>query len=192
MRANLIPLIAGCVATLGIAFAIRSCAEPTNQESGNGSHRSPHADQGIPAQAADSPPASASKRTREPESDLTRIVREKLEAIIIPKVDFEGTTAEEAIDFLRHRVVELDPEPDYRARGMAFHVNRPKDSEPSPSTSPTSVDVSHAGHDFKADNISAWQLLKRIASDNRMRIEVTERGVELTSIDPAANEASKD
>jgi hypothetical protein len=192
MRAKLISLITGCVAMLGIAFAIRSCGEPTNQEPGNGSHHSPHADQGIAAQSGDSPPASASKRTREPESDLTRIVREKLEAIIIPKVDFESTTAEEAIDFLRHRVVELDPEPDYRARGMAFHINRPKDSEPSPSTPPTSVDASHTGHDFKADNISAWQLLKRIASDNGMRVEVTVRGVELTSIDPTANEASKD
>ena len=37
----------------------------------------------------------------------------------------------------------------------------------------------YAGHTWKAENIPAWQALERIASDNRMTVEVDEKGVQL-------------
>jgi hypothetical protein len=122
-----------------------------------------------------SPSPLPSKRPRELETSQTKAVLEKLEAIIIPVVSFERTTAEEAIDFLSLRVTELDPE---RSAGMSFRVKRPRIPD-----LPAGVhaDISYISHDFEAENISAWRLLKRIASDNGMRVEVTEQEILLTS-----------
>lgn len=116
-----------------------------------------------------------SKRPRELETAQTKAVREKLEGIVIPLVSFERTTAEEAIAFLSLRVTELDPE---SGAGLSFRVKRPRIPD-----LPTGghADISYIGHDFEAENISAWKLLKRIASDNGMRVEVTEQEVLLTS-----------
>jgi len=52
---------------------------------------------------------------------------EKLRRIIIPKIDFEDTTVEEAIDFLRMRAAELDTlELDPARRGVNFVIRRPR------------------------------------------------------------------
>ena len=54
---------------------------------------------------------------------------EKLRRIIIPKIDFEDTSVEEAIDFLRLRSVELDIlELDPDKKGINFVIRRPKSS----------------------------------------------------------------
>jgi general secretion pathway protein D len=54
-------------------------------------------------------------------------ITEKLRRIIIPRIDFEDTTVEEAIDFLRLRSAELDTlELDPARKGVNFVVRRPK------------------------------------------------------------------
>ena len=54
-------------------------------------------------------------------------ITEKLRRIIIPKIDFEDSTVEEAIDFLRMRAAELDTlELDPAKKGVNFVVRRPK------------------------------------------------------------------
>ena len=54
-------------------------------------------------------------------------ITEKLRTIIIPRVDFEDTTVEEAIDFLRQRATELDVgEPDPAKKGVNFVIRRPR------------------------------------------------------------------
>ncbi|MGL4401828.1 MAG: tetratricopeptide repeat protein, partial [Luteolibacter sp.] len=54
-------------------------------------------------------------------------ITEKLKNIIIPRIDFEDTTVEEAIDFLRLRAAELDvTELDPAKKGVNFVVRRPR------------------------------------------------------------------
>ena len=54
-------------------------------------------------------------------------ITEKLRRIIIPKIDFDNTTVEEAIDFLRLRAAELDTlELDPTKKGVNFVVRRPR------------------------------------------------------------------
>jgi general secretion pathway protein D len=54
-------------------------------------------------------------------------ITDKLRRIIIPRVDFEDTTVEEAIDFLRLRASELDTmELDPARKGVNFVIRRPR------------------------------------------------------------------
>lgn len=58
-------------------------------------------------------------------------ITQKLKTIIIPRIDFEDTTVEEAIDFLRMRSAELDQtELDPARKGVNFIVRRPRPAAP--------------------------------------------------------------
>ena len=58
-------------------------------------------------------------------------ISEKLKRIVIPRIDFEDTTVEEAIDFLRLRASELDTlELDPAKKGVNFVIRRPRASAP--------------------------------------------------------------
>jgi hypothetical protein len=50
------------------------------------------------------------------------VVFAKLKQIIIPVIDFEDTTLDEAVDFLRLRAIELDPEADPAFRGVSIMI----------------------------------------------------------------------
>ncbi len=61
------------------------------------------------------------------ESGGVAYITEKLRTIIIPRIDFEDTTVEEAIDFLRLRSTELDTtELDPAKKGVNFVIRRPR------------------------------------------------------------------
>ncbi|MEX1049369.1 MAG: Amuc_1098 family type IV pilus outer membrane protein [Akkermansiaceae bacterium] len=61
------------------------------------------------------------------ESSGVAYITEKLRRIVIPRVDFEDTTVEEAIDFLRLRASELDTmELDPSRKGVNFVIRRPR------------------------------------------------------------------
>lgn len=53
------------------------------------------------------------------------VLQNKLDTIIIPVIDFENTSIEEAIDYLRIRAMELDPEADRKKKGVNFVIMRP-------------------------------------------------------------------
>ena len=60
-------------------------------------------------------------------NDGVAYITEKLRRIIIPRIDFEDTTVEEAIDFLRLRAAELDTlELDPAKKGINFVIRRPR------------------------------------------------------------------
>ena len=57
-------------------------------------------------------------------------ITEKLRRIIIPSINFEDTTVEEAIDFLRQRSRELDTlETDPDRKGVNFVIRRPRSTD---------------------------------------------------------------
>jgi len=62
-------------------------------------------------------------------SEGVAYITEKLRRIIIPRIDFEDTTVEEAVDFLRQRAAELDTlELDPSKKGVNFVIRRPRTS----------------------------------------------------------------
>lgn len=63
-------------------------------------------------------------------TDGQAYITEKLRRIVIPKINFEDTTVEEAIDFLRQRAQELDTlELDPARKGINFVIRRPRSSQ---------------------------------------------------------------
>jgi hypothetical protein len=57
----------------------------------------------------------------------TAYITNKLKSIIIPVIDFEDVSVEEAIDFLRLRTIELDSsELDPNKKGVSFKIRKPK------------------------------------------------------------------
>ena len=61
------------------------------------------------------------------EDSLEAIVLKKLSTIIIPAIDFEGVSIEEAFDFMRTRARELDlNEKDPANRGIGFVIRKPQ------------------------------------------------------------------
>ena len=78
----------------------------------------------VPMEAPALPPST----TTTPDGGTgVAYITEKLRRIIIPRIDFEDTTVEEAIDFLRMRSRELDTlELDPARKGINFVVRRPR------------------------------------------------------------------
>ena len=78
----------------------------------------------VPAELPELP--TGSQVTQDGGSGVAYI-NEKLRRIVIPRIDFEDTTVEEAIDFLRMRSAELDTlELDPTRKGVNFVVRRPR------------------------------------------------------------------
>jgi general secretion pathway protein D len=77
----------------------------------------------------DAPEEYLTRGTNQGPTGGTAYITEKLRRIIIPRIDFEDTTVEEAIAFLRQRAAELDTlELDPARKGVNFVVRRPRAS----------------------------------------------------------------
>ncbi|MEN9974117.1 MAG: hypothetical protein RLZZ282_123, partial [Verrucomicrobiota bacterium] len=69
-------------------------------------------------------------------------ITNKLRSIVIPRIDFDDTTVEEAIDFLRVRAAELDTlELDPAKKGVNFVVRRPRAAGISAATPDAATDA---------------------------------------------------
>lgn len=123
----------------------------------------------------------ASKRKRKVDEGAQAFIREKLKSIIIPKVNFEDTSLEEAIDFLRLRTMELDPEPDLMRRGIKLELHRSgKDSgEDDPSENPLPEWPPLQIKELVRSDVSAWEILHEIAHETGMKVEITDTGIEI-------------
>jgi len=82
----------------------------------------------VPVEA---PPVDATRFGAGELSSGVAYITDKLKKIIIPKIDFEDTTVEEAIDFLRLRAGELDTqELEPSKKGVNFVIRRPRAAAP--------------------------------------------------------------
>jgi hypothetical protein len=128
--------------------------------------------------------ARTEERSVPQESQDLRSAREKLEKVIIPIVDFDRTSAEEATDFIEFKVAKIAPE-----NAVQIVARRPRISDERleefgvTREREFSVKVEYLAHDFSARDISAWKLLERVASDNRMKIEWINDRIELRPVD---------
>ncbi len=128
----------------------------------------------------------------------------KLKRIIIPRIDFEDTTVEEAIDFLRQRATELDNmELDPARKGVNFVIRRPR-----PNAAPAAVDsgfdaaaagaaaalpiVSDPGslrvRELRVRNVPLAVALKYICEQTKLRFKVDDFAVTLVPATEAGDE----
>jgi general secretion pathway protein D len=122
-------------------------------------------------------------------------ITEKLKRIIIPRIDFEDTTVEEAIDFLRLRAAELDTtELDPARKGVNFVIRRPRaaaagagdaglpaagaDALPLAASDPGSLRV----RELRIRNVPLAVALKYICDQTKLRTKVDDFAVTLVPL----------
>lgn len=136
---------------------------------------------GIPMDRQDSD-AKPSKLPRpQSEDSADKFIRAKLKSITIPTIAFEETSVEEAIDFLRVRSIELDrTESDPARKGISFLIRKPS-SEDSDLMARSTIPGSSASLTLQARDISLWDALHLVAREADLKVEITDRGIELQS-----------
>lgn len=128
--------------------------------------------------------AKTEERSLPQESDELRSARGTLEGLVIPTVEFDRTSAEEATGFIEFKVAEAAPE-----SAVKIVARRPQISDEVLKEFGVTreheyrVKCEYLAHDFSARDISAWKLLERVASDNRMKIEWANDRIELRPVD---------
>ncbi len=117
-------------------------------------------------------------------------ITEKLRRIVIPTVNFEDTTVEEAIDFLRLRAAELDTlELDPAKKGVNFVIRRPRDA---PAAADAGLDVAEGGlpltqadpgalriDELRLRNVPLEVALKYIGDKTKLRYKIDDYAVTL-------------
>ncbi|MCX6868579.1 MAG: hypothetical protein NTV46_20710, partial [Verrucomicrobia bacterium] len=105
-------------------------------------------------------------------------ITNKLKSIIIPKIDFEDTTVEEAIDFLRMRCAELDTlELDPAKKGMNLVIRRPRNTsgKTDPDADPGALRIK----ELRIRNVPLAVALKYICDQTKLRYKVDDYAVTL-------------
>ena len=120
-------------------------------------------------------------------------ITEKLKKIVIPRIDFEDTTVEEAIDFIRLRASELDTaELDPTKKGVNFVIRRPRanlaapaepamaepgaaDALPTAAEDPGALRV----RELRVRNVPLAVALKYICDQTKLRYKVDDFAVTL-------------
>ena len=119
----------------------------------------------------------------------------KLKNMIIPVVDFDDTTVEEAIDFLRQRAQELDKwELDPVKKGINFVIRKPRiggapDAELDVEGGLGAIDPGSARvKELKLRNVPLSSVLQYICEQARLRFKVDDFAVTLLPIGSAEGE----
>jgi len=108
----------------------------------------------------------------------------KLDTIILPVVDFENTSVEEAIDFLRQRSIELDPDKEPTRKGISFIVRQSRVIEESTDDvsiglNPYSASLDHPVN-YAAKNVRILDVLSEIARQGKLDAYLTSVGIIVT------------
>lgn len=115
---------------------------------------------------------------------IHRSVREKLDRTVIPLVRFDNTSVEEALDYLRLRARELDPEPDDARKGLGFVIRRPvrpvtetkNDGSLDPGDTTLPGEMAMTIRSLNARNITLRQALDLICEEAQLVWEISPEG----------------
>jgi general secretion pathway protein D len=120
------------------------------------------------------------------------LLMEKLRSIIIPVIEFEDTSVEEAIDFLRNRTRELDTTTNNPAdKGINFVVRKPQPGSAAPAADAAGLDAAAGGLAVVADpgavrvkelrltNVPVATALKYICDSTKLKYKVDDYAVTL-------------
>ena len=107
----------------------------------------------------------------------------KLNRIVVPRIEFGQVSVEEAIDFVRMRCFELDPEPEPARRGISFLTKRPKQA--GKNEAPDSVPPSSAESikiTYSAIAVPMLLVLAEVARQAHLDIYLTDVGIVICQI----------
>lgn len=120
------------------------------------------------------------------ETAATQSIERKLKNIIVPMVDFDDATLEEAVDFIRQRSMDLDTaELDPNLRGLNFKIRRPKlgSGGADPGLDDEILDPFDPGRarvkELKLRNVPLATLLDYVCQQARMHYTIDENGITL-------------
>ncbi|MFC7339456.1 hypothetical protein ACFQY0_19845 [Haloferula chungangensis] len=108
---------------------------------------------------------------------LGDLVLKKLEGIVIPIIDFQDTTLEEAIDYLRVRSLELDREEAAEMRGVSIIIRKPRKLE-----ADDGLDIHEAARSsrikkYQRRNISLLKVLTDVCDLTQQDAYITSVGI---------------
>lgn len=130
-------------------------------------------------------------------TDGVAAITDKLRSIIIPRIDFEDRTVEEAIDYLRQRASELDPtELDPAKKGVNLVIRRPTSSSIGGGEPEADDGLMGSGGDLGSLRIDELRLrnvplavaLKYICDKTNLRYKVDDFAVTLVPITEEGND----
>ena len=130
-------------------------------------------------------------------TDGVAAITDKLRSIIIPRIDFEDRTVEEAIDYLRQRANELDPtELDPAKKGVNLVIRRPTSSSIGGGEPEADGGLMGSGGDLGSLRIDELRLrnvplavaLKYICDKTNLRYKVDDFAVTLVPITEEGND----
>jgi general secretion pathway protein D len=114
-------------------------------------------------------------------------------AVTLPVIDFEDTTLEDAIDYLRQRFLELDPDRVPERRGVSVVVRKSRIEGRSIIDGELDADGALPGMDpemrlitYQARDVSAWTALCEICDQAGMRVSFDEHVLTIIPRDPPA------
>ena len=117
----------------------------------------------------------------QPSAEATDRMVKTLETYFIPKVSFEQTSLEEAIDFLRFSTIGGSE--DSRPKGIAYVIRRPR-AQPDGRTDGLGLQPGAEGKTpitLHAENRPLGEILKEIARQAKLDIHVNAAGVKFYS-----------
>ena len=101
------------------------------------------------------------------------VILKKLNSIIIPRIEFQDTTVEEAIDFLRLRAAELDSlESDAARKGVNFVIRHPRPAPAEGAAAPPLLI-----RELKVRNVSLGRAIQYICELTHLRYTVDDTAV---------------
>ncbi|MEO5915742.1 MAG: hypothetical protein ABIS50_16020 [Luteolibacter sp.] len=113
-------------------------------------------------------------------TDGVAYITDKLRRIVIPRIDFEDTTVEEAIDFLRLRAAEMDTtELDPAKKGINYVIRRPRAAAGGESLPEGSDPGSLRIRELRLRNVPIAVVLKYICDQTKLRYKVDDFAVTL-------------
>ncbi|MDX1680898.1 MAG: hypothetical protein R3242_09225 [Akkermansiaceae bacterium] len=104
---------------------------------------------------------------------------QKWENIVIPSVNFEDTTVEDAIEFLRMRSAELDPEEDPTKKGVSWVVRTPTSENVDDASLQRALELSPEAAvtkiNLRVKNMKMVDLIKEISEQAHLNCYLTSR-----------------
>jgi hypothetical protein len=120
--------------------------------------------------------ASAAQPTPKPQPLTEAQVRQTLERLVIPKLDFRDASFRDAIDFLRQQAQQLDP----KKRGIPFHFRiEPPPSAPAPKPP---FDPEQKNITVSLINIPLIEALRYVTGLANLKFRILPDGVHIVSL----------
>ncbi|MES2997685.1 MAG: hypothetical protein V4733_12845 [Verrucomicrobiota bacterium] len=115
------------------------------------------------------------------DADIPAWLIAKLDRIVIPKIEIDGATIEEAVEFARMSSIQYDPERDTTLRGVSFIVPSPRVAEDGEPDEYRGIGIDDPAQmktmTYSAKNVRLLDFVREIARQGEMDAYLTSVGI---------------